>query len=565
MNSMLLTDGYKLDHRRQYPKGTECVYSTWIPRNMEYLSEKLNVKVDKAVSFGFQFFVKKYLVENFNKYFFSRPKEEVLNEYQTFIDDFMPGNTIGVSHIEELYDLGYLPIEIKALKEGTLCPKGVPMLTIKNTLPQFFWVTNYLETLMSSGLWLATNSATIAYHFKKNLYEHFRDTVGLEYTKYFSDFLVHDFSMRGMGGVDAAINSGLGHIACFYGSETIPAIQVAKEYYNAEANVCSTVPASEHSVMCAGSKENEEETFRRLFNEIYPEGFVSIVSDTWDYWRVITEYLPKFKEEIMARNGRVVIRPDSGDPVHIICGYRYLNLTNKTIEEIKDSYLTEFYKNKFYLNGMVDWDLNFEIKKDKDQKINTFVSFYFKAKDNKFYKTEKLEDDKFSVEEVHEAEVIGTYEYMWKIFGGTKEKGYKVLDTHIGLIYGDSITLPRQKEIYDRLKEKGFAATNLVLGVGSYTYQNNTRDQLGFAMKATWVKINGQGQEIFKEPKTDNGLKKSLVGLCKVVEDGDTIKVVDKVSEEEENTGLLQTIFKDGKVYNEQSMTEIRETINKFI
>lgn len=154
---------------------------------------------------------------------------------------------------------------------------------------------------------------------------------------------------------------------------------------------------------------------------------------------------------------------------------------------------------------------------------------------------------------------------MWKIFGGTEENGYKILDTHIGLIYGDSITLPRQKEIYDRLKEKGFAATNLVLGVGSYTYQNNTRDQLGFAMKATWVKINGQGQEIFKEPKTDNGLKKSLVGLCKVVEDGDTIKVVDKVSEEEENTGLLQTIFKDGKVYNEQSMTEIRETINKFI
>jgi len=564
MNSMLLTDGYKLDHRRQYPKGTECVYSTWIPRDMEYLSEKLNVKVDKAVSFGFQFFVKKYLVENFNKYFFSRPKEEVLNEYQTFIDDFMPGNTIGVSHIAELHDLGYLPIEIKALKEGTLCPKGVPMLTIKNTLSQFFWVTNYLETLMSSGLWLATNSATIAYHFKKNLYEHFRDTVGLEYTKYFSDFLVHDFSMRGMGGVDAAINSGIGHIACFYGSETLPAIQVAKQYYNAEANVCSTVPASEHSVMCAGSKENEEETFRRLFNEVYPEGFVSIVSDTWDYWRVITEYLPKFKEEIMARNGRVVIRPDSGDPVHIICGYRYFDFSDKALEEIDNVFMTNMF-NELRHNNNEKHDIKFSTQLNSYNKQDTVLSFYFNVKGGKFYKADIHSLEGVKIVEVHEAEVIGTYEYMWKIFGGTEENGYKILDTHIGIIYGDSITLPRQKEIYNRLKEKGFAATNLVLGVGSYTYQNNTRDQLGFAMKATWVKINGQGQEIFKEPKTDNGLKKSLVGLCKVIEDGDTIKVVDKVSEEEENTGLLQTIFKDGKVYNEQSMTEIRETINKFI
>lgn len=561
---MLLTDGYKLDHRRQYPKGTECVYSTWIPRDMEYLSEKLNVKVDKAVSFGFQFFVKKYLVENFNKYFFSRPKEEVLNEYQTFIDDFMPGNTIGVSHIAELHDLGYLPIEIKALKEGTLCPKGVPMLTIKNTLSQFFWVTNYLETLMSSGLWLATNSATIAYHFKKNLYEHFRDTVGLEYTKYFSDFLVHDFSMRGMGGVDAAINSGIGHIACFYGSETLPAIQVAKQYYNAEANVCSTVPASEHSVMCAGSKENEEETFRRLFNEVYPEGFVSIVSDTWDYWRVITEYLPKFKEEIMARNGRVVIRPDSGDPVHIICGYRYFDFSDKALEEIDNVFMTNMF-NELRHNNNEKHDIKFSTQLNSYNKQDTVLSFYFNVKGGKFYKADIHSLEGVKIVEVHEAEVIGTYEYMWKIFGGTEENGYKILDTHIGIIYGDSITLPRQKEIYNRLKEKGFAATNLVLGVGSYTYQNNTRDQLGFAMKATWVKINGQGQEIFKEPKTDNGLKKSLVGLCKVIEDGDTIKVVDKVSEEEENTGLLQTIFKDGKVYNEQSMTEIRETINKFI
>lgn len=559
MNSILLTDGYKLDHRRQYPRGTEYVYSTWIPRNLDYMSHKLKTTINKCVAFGFQYFIKKYLVEHFNKHFFSRNKEEVVAEYLTFINDFMPNNTIGVKHIGELHDLGYLPVRIKALKEGTLCPKGVPMLTIVNTHPKFFWITNYLETLMSSGLWLASNSATIAYHFKENLYQHFKKTVGWEYAKPFANFLIHDFSMRGMGGIDAAINSGLGHIACFSGSETLPAIQVAKKYYNAEPNVCSTVPASEHSVMCAGSKDNEEETFRRLFNEIYPEGFVSIVSDTWDYWKVITEYLPKFREEIMARNGRVVIRPDSGDPVHIICGYSYVDFSDYEIKDINNHLISDLFTEYF------KWGTNYDVLKLYDNKNFPYHCLYVKCKDNKYYRIQKTFADTFVKEEVHEAEVIGTYAYMWRIFGGTVENGYKVLNSHIGLIYGDSITLPRQKEIYERLEEKGYAATNLVLGVGSYTYQNNTRDMLGFAMKATWVSINSEGQEIFKEPKTDNGLKKSLVGLCKVVENGDSIKVIDRVSEEEENTGLLQTIFEDGVVYNEQTMSEIRETINKTI
>lgn len=388
--SILLTDGYKLDHRRQYPEGTEFVYSNWTPRSCQYFPEAH----EGVVVFGIQYFIKEYLLDKFNKNFFNRPKEEVVEEFTRRINTFLGPNQVGVEHIEALHSLGYLPIEIKALPEGSICPIGVPALTIVNTLPEFFWITNYLETLMSSTLWLPMTSATSARLYKKRLMEHaiktgFDKQPGL-------DFLCHDFSMRGMAGIEAAIMSGMGHLTSFTGSETIPALEAVEEYYHADADselIAGTVPATEHSVMCAGGMEDEFETFERLINETYPTGIVSIVSDTWDFWQVITDYLPRLKDTILARDGRVVIRPDSGDPVKIICG-----------DPSATPGTPEFY---------------------------------------------------------------GAYELLGNIFGTTlTENGYKVLNDHIGLIYGDSITLERQDQIYSQLEAKGFAATNLVLGIG---------------------------------------------------------------------------------------------------
>ena len=401
--SILLTDGYKLDHRRQYPEGTEFVYSNWTPRSCQYFPEAH----EGVVVFGIQYFIKEYLLDKFNKNFFNRPKEEVVEEFTRRINTFLGPNQVGVEHIEALHALGYLPIEIKALPEGSICPIGVPALTIVNTLPEFFWITNYLETLMSSTLWLPMTSATSARLYKKRLMEHaiktgFDKQPGL-------DFLCHDFSMRGMAGIEAAIMSGMGHLTSFTGSETIPALEAVEEYYHADADselIAGTVPATEHSVMCAGGMEDEFETFERLINETYPTGIVSIVSDTWDFWQVITDYLPRLKDTIMSRDGRVVVRPDSGDPVKIICG-------------------------------------------DPEADPNS-------------------------------PEYKGAYQLLGEIFGTTvNENGYKVLDTHIGLIYGDSITLERQHQIYSQLEDKGFAATNLVLGIGSYNYGYRTRDSLG--------------------------------------------------------------------------------------
>lgn len=492
--AILLTDGYKLDHRRQYPEGTQYVYSNWTPRSCHYYPEAK----EGAVVFGIQYFIKEYLMKQFQEDFFNKSKDVAVAEFKRRVDTFLGPNNVGTKHIEELHDLGYLPIRIKALPEGTLCPIRVPALTFINTHPDFFWLTNYFETLISTTLWLPMTSATTARLYKKELMRHAEKTG-------FKDvdlgFCIHDFSMRGMAGVEAAIMSGMGHLTAFCGSETIPAVAAVEEYYCADAEkelVSATVPATEHSVMCAGGKEDELETFRRLITEVYPTGFVSIVSDTWDFWKVMTEYLPKLKNEILARDGRLVIRPDSGNPVHIIAGYKH----------------------------------------------EDFENFQEQS-------------------EVNSSEFVGAYQLLWQIFGGTiNDKGYKVLNPKVGIIYGDSITLERQKEIYKRLEERGFAATNLVLGVGSYTYQFKSRDSLGFAMKATWCQVNGGGREIFKDPKTDDGTKKSLKGLiCVQKDESGKYYAIDQVSKEIEDTGCLKTVFLNGELVNPTNLKEIRANV----
>jgi nicotinamide phosphoribosyltransferase len=162
----------------------------------------------------------------------------------------------------------------------------------------------------------------------------------------------------------------------------------------------------------------------------------------------------------------------------------------------------------------------------------------------------------------------GVVELLWDIFGGTiNEQGHKVLDPHIGCIYGDSITLERAEEICKRLKQKGFASTNVVLGVGSYSLSYATRDSQGVACKATWCVVNGEERKISKDPITDNGEKKSAKGLLMVYEKDDVIKLKDQCTKEEEESGLLKTVFENGyfQRLNVLNLTQIRENILKKI
>ena len=493
MNPLFLTDGYKTGHHQQYPKGTTLVYSNFTPRSNKYAP----AGCDEVVSFGQQM-VMKQIHEAFDKDFFSRPKEEVCGEMKRELSTYL-GTDYDVSHFEALHDLGYLPINVKVIEEGTLVPIKVPVLTVYNTHPEFYWITNYLETIISNLLWKPVTSATIAKAYRK-LFSEWQLKTDAEKT-WFVDWQAHDFSMRGMDSVDAVISSGLGHATSFMGSDSLPVIYGARKYYNAQEAVVGSVNATEHSVMCAGSKEDEIGTFRNLM-ETYPTGILSIVSDTWDLWKVCTEHLVTLKEEILARDGKVVIRPDSGDPVDIICGINSRQGINESLN-----------RNDFPSEDKPEWK--------------------------------------------------GVIELLWDVFGGTiNEQGYKVLDSHIGAIYGDSITLDRAKQIFERLEAKGFASTNIVLGVGSFTYQFNTRDTFGFAMKATYVEVNGEGREIFKDPITDDGTKKSATGLLHVTKSNENgYMLVDKVTWDNEKNGELQTIYKDGKFFNETTLEKIRENL----
>jgi nicotinamide phosphoribosyltransferase len=393
INPFLLTDFYKTHHVFQYPPKTQFVYSNLTPRKSRLPG------VNEMVFFGLQYFLKAYLVECFNDNFFNRPKADVMAEYRRRIKTSLGGELPSYAHLEKLHDLGYLPLKIKALPEGSRVPMRVPCLTIMNTLEDFYWLTNFIESLLSAIIWQPCTSATIAFEYRKLLNRYAIET-GM--AKEFVQWQGHDFSFRGMSSLETAILSGMGHLLSFTGTDTIPAIDGLEKYYGADCEkelIGGSVPATEHSVMCSGEKDGELATFKRLVTEVYPNGIVSIVSDTWDLWKVCTEYLPALKTEIMARDGKVVIRPDSGDPVQIICG-------------------------------------------DPD--------------------SHRLEAQK------------GVVELLWDVFGGTTTAtGHKLLDSHIGAIYGDSITLARADEICARLKEKGFAS-QVLFGIGSYCVSGET-------------------------------------------------------------------------------------------
>lgn len=269
-------------------------------------------------------------------------------------------------------------------------------------------------------------------------------------------------------------------------------------------------------------------TYKRLITELYPTGIVSIVSDTWNLWNVvdpINGILVQLKRLIMARDGKVVIRPDSGDPVKIVTGY--------TEDEII------VHQNKIY-----------EL--------------------NPHSKTGELKG-----KELTELEVKGLIQCLWEIFGGTvSSTGYKQLDSHIGAIYGDAITLERTEQIGKRLADKGFAMTNIVLGVGSFTYNGAvtpngivTRDLHQFAVKSTYGEVleNGvvKGIEIFKDPKTDSGMKKSAKGLTAVFQDGNNFVLKDQATwDDVKNCAFIQ-VFANGKETHQHSLADIRERVAK--
>ena len=404
-NPMLLIDFYKAVHAEMLPKGITKSVSYFTPR-MSRVS-----RWDKVVMFGLQGFIKTYLIDYFEEEFFNKPFDVVIAEYKRIMDATLGENAYKIDKIEALHKLGYLPIKIVALPEGARVPMHCPMFGITNTHDDFAWLPQSLESLISAELWHPMLAATVGYTYREIVNKYYDLTCDESIPRARA---LGAFDFRGEECLQSAEKAGAGWCLSFLNTATVPTIPYLEENYFCDCTkepVAFGSPSTEHSVMCSNyAVDGDEETLiKRLLTEIYPNTSFSCVLDSYDYWNVVENILPKLKEEILNHNGCLLVRGDSGNCVEVV---------TQTV---------------------------------------------FK---------------------------------LWDIFGGThNSKGYKVLDPHVKAIYGDSITVQRCEEIYKILTQNGFACSNVVLGVGSFSFQcieedgvlkPFTRDTFSSCIKATY-------------------------------------------------------------------------------
>ncbi len=593
INPLYESDGYKVGHPLMIAKNASREYWTWIPRNLKYMPKGIT----KIMSAGQQL-TWRYIHSLFQENFFDQPID-VARKFVKDMEKYLM-QPYDFDGFEQLHKLGYLPVKIKSLPEGTFTNQNIPHMTGINTVDGYAWLGLFLETLVSKLSWQCPTTATIAYQFKKNAVESVKKTD--PENLWLSDFMCHDFHSRG-GNPFSSIAVGLGHSFSNSGSDTLNVIPALRYYYDYDEDGMPifSVNASEHSVTCTGifyyehklknGELNHEIEWYYSFDlpsvgsvenpdylaiaeclnlrdwlKKFPVGLLSVVSDTMDLWKLITHVLPRLKDLIMSREGKLVIRPDSGDPVDITCG------KSSAIEFGSDEYFDLYYDRE-----------SFEFTND-----NVFYMFDGKYLQDLFNEYgEEVNDVTRTIDELLKHNVIkqlkqqptteerkGVVELLYDIFGGEiTSTGYKRLDSHIGAIYGDSINLERQLAIYERLESKGFASTNIVVGVGSYTYIMLTRDSAGYAAKGSWFEIIEDGErmgfDIYKDPITDDGTKKSLKGFCMVDQiigshGKSDIFVKTQCTKEEENSGLLQVIYEDGKFYNQTTLEDIRKRVKVY-
>lgn len=515
-NALAQTDFYKYAHVHLGIDGVSEMYGNYTSRH----GKLSNVKGSTDVTFvGLQYFIKDVLLGEWQETFFDLPKEVAVGSMKRIAQYCLGQADYDTKPFEELHDLGFLPIIVKALPEGVAVPYGVPPVTFKTTHGErFAWLEGFLETVFSCENWYIQTSATTARAYLKRTVEAF-DKAGLPHD--LVPFMCHDFAFRGLAGRHAAALSGFGHLTSFAGTDTIPAILFAEKYYNANMEtelVGASVNATEHSITTTAinaivaetgvTKLQAEVEYVRMLMKKCPTGILSHVSDSYDFWAFVTEGLPQLKDEILARNGKLVIRPDSGDIVKVLTGYT-------------------------------------------DEDVVYFSGKYYEKSGENYTKLDK---------ELSEAEVKGLVQVLGEMFGTTESPtGLKLLHDKIGAIYGDSVTLERQDQIITRLEAKGYAGL-VVLGVGSYSYQYVTRDTHGSAVKTTYAVKDGKPVNVYKDPKTDSK-KKSLKGLIRVeLEDGKYV-AYDQQTPEQEQQGELKEVFRDGKLLYETSLAEIRERV----
>lgn len=502
--SLLLSDTYKQTHDRMYPQNLTKLVSYWVPRKSMFQNEENQ----KMVFFGLQAFIQEFLIKYFNDNFFDVPLDDILTTYKKYMNIQLGEGNYDLEKVEKLHSRGYLPLEIRALPEGSLVNMGVPCIEITNTSSDFAWLVQWIECILQSELWKPCNHATIGHMYYKLAKTWYNKTVDddIDPRNAFADF-----GMRGMSCVNESVRCSAAWLLSSNKTSTIPALPYIDKYYDADCSfnhIGIGAISTEHSVMGANyAVDGDEKTFvKKLLTELYPHSSFSMVSDTYDYWNMVETILPSLKKEIMEHDGKLLVRPDSGD--------------------------------------------QFEV-------------------------------------------TVETVQKLWDTFGGTiNTKGYKILDPHIGVILGDGSTLNCVKKIWKELERRGFAANNVIFGVGAFCFTAifegdkmivNTRDCFGIACKATWGHFGDKELFIYKDPKTDTSkLKKSHKGLVFVEKTKDGFKYTDGLTQEDyekllyrttpkeyiegkpvtwNTNDAMHTVFKNGRMYNRETFTTIRERL----
>lgn len=509
---MLLKDFYKMVHLSMIPSNMTKSVSYFTPRKS---------RIDMwptVVNFGLQAFIKEWLIDNFNKTFFERPEEDVINEYRRICENTMVKENYGLDRIVELHRLGYLPIEIVALPEGFEVPMHVPIFGVTNTHPDFAWLGQALESLISAEMWYPMITATVGHTYRKIVNEWYNKTVDNTVPKRRA---LGNFDFRGDMGVDASLKAAGGWLLSFVNTATVPAIPWMEKMYNCNCEkeeVGFGAVSTEHFVMCSNSAldtvlypddvyeykdidpHRERVFIKKLLTELYPNTSFSCVSDSYDYWNVVENILPTLKNEILAHNGCMLIRGDSGDCVDVV---------TKTVFKL--------------------WDIFGGTVNTKGYKV---LDPHVKA----------LYGDSITVERA------------WRIFSILEENGFAANNVSLGVGSFSMHCIEEDGQL------KPF-----------------TRDTFSMAIKAVYAEFTDKDgnvipMNVYKDPKTDRdtgaGFKKSQKGCCIVYEDQDGeynyTDGHDWLTASHSYLQKLRPVFRDGKLLVDESLETIRTRLNNY-
>lgn len=454
-NLILSTDSYKQTHWRQYPPETEAVYS--------YFESRPGAKWDFTVFFGLQHIIRTRLTGRV-------VTEEDLEAARVIAEAHFGSadlfNYAGWRHILDIHG-GMLPLRIRAVPEGTRVPVGNVLMTVENTCPECFWVTNYVESLLTH-VWYPSTVATLSASVRdmmEGYLDKSSDNPGA------IDFMLHDFGYRGASSDEAAAIGGAAHLVNFMGTDTLPAMELLLASYGADlGSLAFSVPATEHSVMTARGPEGEIDVLDQVLDQ-YPTGILSVVADSYNIYDFTNAVIAR-KDRILARDGRFVLRPDSVTDMHETPARLTLNLVRR----------------------------------------------------------------------------------LWEGFGGTvNSKGYKVLDDHVRVLWGDGIDPTGIDMILDILEGTGYSAENMVFGMGGGLLQKVNRDTQRFAFKCSAQLRAGVWHDVQKSPL--DASKASKAGRLKLV---GTVEGLETRRWEEPGEDVLELVFENGKILRIQDLAGIR-------